>query len=267
MDKRWAPRATPLYRGVRVLTLLLQALFIRARVTGVEHVPASGPLLVVSNHLSIADPVILFTICPRPLLFMAKEEIFRPLWFRIFLRLWGGAFPVRRGETDVRAVREALGRIRAGAALVVFPEGTRRPEGIGQVHPGIGYLASRAACPVLPVAIMGSEAIASLWSLWHRPWLEVRFGEPFSIPEEGPPDRIADTIMRRIASLLPPERRGVYADESQIMRASTGRTFDGVASQPGAGAKMGQPRGLGAELEALGEPRPPEWPQHLAGGS
>lgn len=246
MNERPAPRATPFYRAVRAFTLLLMALLTRARVTGREHVPASGPLLVVSNHVSIADPIILFTVCSRPLLFMAKEELFRPLWFRIILWLWGGAFPVRRGESDIRAVREALARIRAGAALVVFPEGTRRPRGLEQPHPGIGYLASRAACPVLPVAIIGSEAIPSPWSLRHRPRLEVSFGEPFSVPEEGASDPIADTIMRRIAALLPPERRGLYADEPDATLAGTGRTLDGAASQPGGGAEMGRPNVTGS---------------------
>jgi 1-acyl-sn-glycerol-3-phosphate acyltransferase len=218
--ERRVPRPGGLiYRVIRGFTLSVAAVFTRAHVVGGHHVPRSGGLLIVSNHLSIADPVILMAFSPRAVVFMAKEELFRPWHTRMGLRLWGGAFAVRRGEQDIRAVRDALELIRAGVAVVVFPEGTRRPAGLGEPQPGVGYLAARAGCPVVPVGIIGTEEIRSLWSLWRRPAFEVRFGEPFTISEPGKPDEIAAVVMERVAALLPPERRGVYAGERVLAHA------------------------------------------------
>ena len=168
----------------------------------------------MSNHASNADPVILMAVCRRPLMFMAKEELYRPPLARLILHLWGGSFPIRRGTADVRAVREALALLDAGAALVLFPEGTRRPDGLAEGHRGVGYLASRARSPVVPVAILGTERINGLWDLRRRPTFEVRFGEPFTVSAEDPD--ATDAIMRRIAALLPPDRRGAYADREPL---------------------------------------------------
>ncbi len=204
----WRPG--PLYAPVRTLSLVLKAALTRATVTGLEYLPRSGGVLVVSNHLSVADPVVLMAVSPRPLVFMAKEELFRPALARVILRLWGGSFPVRRAGGDIRAVREALALLGAGAPVVVFPEGTRRTEALGEPRRGVGYLAARAGRPVVPVGIVGTEAITSIWDLRRIPAFAVRFGEPFTISNGEP--HATETIMRHIAALLPPERRGPYAD-------------------------------------------------------
>ena len=208
----WKPG--PLYASIRAFCVLVKNTFTRPRVSGLEHLPRLGGVVLVSNHASNADPVLLMAVCPRPLMFMAKEELYRPPLARLILHLWGGSFPVRRNSTDIRAVREALALLKAGAPLVLFPEGTRRPDGLSEAHRGVGYLASRAAAPVVPVAIVGSEKINGLWDLRTRPPFEVRFGEPFSVsPDDADPTEI---IMRRIAALLPPDRRGVYAEREPV---------------------------------------------------
>ena len=211
----WRPG--PLYAPIRALCVLIKSVLTRASVSGLEHLPRSGGVLLVSNHLSLADPVVLMAISPRPLMFMAKEELYRPALARLILHLWGGSFPVRRGATDIRAVREAFALLDAGAALVLFPEGTRRTAGLGEAHRGVGYLAARAGKPVIPVGIVGTEAINGLWDLRRLPRFEVRFGEPFTVAAHDGEDP-TDAIMRRIAALLPPERRGAYAD-SELARA------------------------------------------------
>lgn len=208
----WRPG--PLYRPIRTLCVGVKTALTRGRITGLEHLPRSGGILLVSNHLSIADPVILMAVSPRPLVFMAKEEIFRPPLARLILHLWGGSFPVRRAGTDIRAVRSALTLLEAGAAVVVFPEGTRRADGLGEPHRGVGYLAARAGRPVVPVGIVGTDAITGLSSLRRIPAFEVRFGEPFLVSSDDP-DAI-ETVMRRIAALLPPARRGAYADSGLV---------------------------------------------------
>jgi 1-acyl-sn-glycerol-3-phosphate acyltransferase len=182
-------------------------------VTGREHVPRTGGLLVVANHASNADPVILLAEIPRPLSFMTKDELFRPLFARTFLRLWRGAFSVQRGKADIAAMRDALALIREGHPVVLFPEGTRRINGLGRPQAGVAYLATRAQCPVLPVGIVGSDAMQDIWCLRHRPRFEVHFGEPFFVSDrERDSAAVADFIMQRVAALLPPERRGTYAE-------------------------------------------------------
>jgi 1-acyl-sn-glycerol-3-phosphate acyltransferase len=208
------------YHAILLLIITVKRLFTRPRVTGLEHFPRSGGVLLVSNHLSIADPAVLTAVSPRPLVFMAKEELYRPLLARLILRWWGGSFPVRRGQNDVRAVRDALELIRSGDPVVVFPEGTRHPHGLGTAHPGVGYLATRAGCPVLPVALVGTERIRSLADLRRRPAFEVRIGEPLSLPSRGlDAEQAVNAIMMRIAALLPPERRGAYGTEPELASA------------------------------------------------
>ncbi|MBM2811159.1 MAG: phospholipid/glycerol acyltransferase [Chloroflexi bacterium] len=208
----------PLYGAFKAAFITILALSTRVRVVGLDRVPRTGGLLLVSNHLSFADPEILVGIFPRPLTLMAKEELFRPWYSRLLAGLTGAAFPVRRGQNDIRAVRDALDLISAGAAVAVFPEGTRRIGGLGVAHRGVAYLATRARCPVLPVGIVGTEAIRTVWSLARRPSFEVHFGEPFMIEAADGSDQIVGQIMSRIAELLPNDRRGAYAAPSEAMR-------------------------------------------------
>jgi 1-acyl-sn-glycerol-3-phosphate acyltransferase len=203
----------PFYRFSRLLALAVKGVFTRARVEGIEYMPREGGVLVVSNHLSNADPVVLMAVSPRSMTFMAKEELWQHTFSRLVVESWQAAFPVRRGQTDIRAVRNALQLLHAGLPVVVFAEGTRRPNGLGQPLPGIGYLASRANCPVLPVAINGTQHMGNLWSVLRFPSFSVRFGPTFSVDSHGQSaTEIADDIMWHIAALLPPDRRGAYAD-------------------------------------------------------
>jgi 1-acyl-sn-glycerol-3-phosphate acyltransferase len=120
-------------------------------------VPPEG-LLVVSNHLNDADPGILSTRFPRRLVFMTKVELFRIPGLAQFLRSYG-AFPVRRGEADLSSLRRSNETLKAGLALVLFPEGTRAAEraSLGKAWPGAGLVALRNQVTILPVAITGSQ--------------------------------------------------------------------------------------------------------------
>ena len=213
----------PFYQFTRLLALGVKGIFTRARVEGVEHMPREGGVLVVSNHLSNADPIVLMAVSPRPLTFMAKEELWQHAFSRLVVTLWKAAFPVRRGQTDIRAVRNALELLHAGLPVVLFAEGTRRPTGLGRPHPGIGYLASRAHTPVLPVAISGTEQMGNIWSVTRFPAFTVRFGPTFTVEAGGSSaSEIADEIMRHIAVLLPPERRGAYAESEEQVHVGIG---------------------------------------------
>ncbi|HZT06627.1 MAG TPA: lysophospholipid acyltransferase family protein [Chloroflexota bacterium] len=215
------PPGGALYHAIRRTAQGVGLSLARPHVIGGDRVPRRGGVLIVSNHASIADPLILVAASPRPITFMAKSELFRRWYARLAARLTGGAFPVRRGQHDVRAIRAALDLLHRGHAVVVFPEGTRQPGGLGEAHVGVSYLATRGRCPILPVAIVGSEHVAGVGSLVHRPPIEVRFGEPFALTaDDGDAEALSRRIMERIAALLPLDRRGVYGSSGDIVHAS-----------------------------------------------
>ncbi len=199
----------------------------RWRVVGRENVPPTGPLIVVANHLHIADPPLLAASLPRRIVFMAKEELFAPPW-GIFVRAYG-AFPVRRGEADRNALRQGERTLGQGLALGMFPEGTRSPNHtLQRAHPGTALIAFRTRAPILPVGITGSERIRGIGSVLARPEITVNIGEPFSLPlPKGKVTAreladLADFIMERIADLIPPPYRGVYAREGRSQLRGTG---------------------------------------------
>ena len=192
------------------------------RLIGVENVPQDGPLLVASNHLSNADPIILEAAFPRPLFFVGKSELFRNPLFRWVLLRFGG-IPVERGTPDRAAIRRARAVLEQGIALGIYPEGVRsRTIALLRGLPGAGLIALQSNAPVLPVAIYGTEFFPVNGEIPpRRPkslprGITVRFGSPFRVPERVDGKRVtADEathlIMVRIAELLPERYHGVYA--------------------------------------------------------
>jgi 1-acyl-sn-glycerol-3-phosphate acyltransferase len=175
---------------------------LRLRVSGRENIPAQGPVLVVSNHVSELDPPTLgVSALPRKTYYMAKQELFSvPLLGRAVFRL--GAFPVDRGGADRRAMRlarEVLGR---GDLLLMFPEGTRHPDGrLRPGLPGAGSLGLEPGVTIVPAAIWGTQR-------WIGP-ARVAFGPPIDLSDldQGPRSRrsqvAVDRMMAGVAALLP----------------------------------------------------------------
>ena len=206
----------------RKAALALLCPLLPLRLIGEELVPASGPLLVVSNHLSNADPVILEAVFPRPLFFMGKSELFRIPPFRWLLRRFGG-FPVERGTPDRAALRHARAVLAQGIALGIYPEGVRSRTGaLVRGLPGAGLIALQSRAPVLPVAIFGTEFFPVNGEFpQRRPrsvprGVTVRFGEPFHIPERVDGVRVTaeeatHIMMFRLSGLLPERYHGEYA--------------------------------------------------------
>lgn len=202
----------------------------RWELVGRENIPRQGGVMLVSNHLASADPPMLAAaLYPRWPKFMAKVELFEKP-FAGYLFAWSGAFPVRRFDADLGALREAERLLAAGEILGMFPEGHRSDQAaLIEAHPGTALIALRSQAQVVPVAITGSENLRRGWRVFvQRPRVRVVFGAPFRLEREGPVNReVAERahlrIMREIAARLPAKYRGVYRerfadlpDEAQI---------------------------------------------------
>ena len=168
-----------LYQILKPIAVAAMRLYFRLEVDGREHVPPAGPVLLVSNHVSVLDPPLIGGAAPRELFFLAKEELFRVPVFGRFIRALN-ARPVKRDGPDSRALKTALRVLEEGRALLVFPEGTRGVEGrLGEGKPGAGMLAVMSEAPVLPVHISGTGRALPPGSAAPRPAkVRVRFGRP-----------------------------------------------------------------------------------------
>jgi 1-acyl-sn-glycerol-3-phosphate acyltransferase len=207
-----------LYQLLKPLAVALMRVLFRLEGHGREHVPATGPVLLVSNHSSLLDPPLIGGTCPRPLTFLAKAELFRiPLFGRFIAALH--ARPVRREGTDARALKDALRVLEEGRALLVFPEGTRGPEGVlREAKPGAGMLAALSGAPVVPVHISGTGRALPRGAVLPRPVkVVVRFGPPLRFARgEGGPAReqyraATAAMMEAIGRLMEPGPRTTAA--------------------------------------------------------
>ena len=151
----------------------------RLEVTGTEHVPLDGPVLLAANHRSMWDIPLHVISCPRPVVFMAKRELYKgPLGW-----LWHvlGGFPVNRDIADVRAVDTALALLERGDGVGIYPEGKRSKT--GEMLPflrGAAWLALRTGTPIVPSGISGS---GGHW--WRRKRVRVAFGPPIQVEREN----------------------------------------------------------------------------------
>jgi 1-acyl-sn-glycerol-3-phosphate acyltransferase len=190
-----------------VLQQVARVLFVtafRIRVYGRAHLPRRGGVLVVSNHQSYLDPILAAVGMPRPYHPMARASLFRFAPFAWLIRSLH-AFPVKRGSADLTAIREALRRLKGGAVVLVFPEGTRTRDGsIRRLQAGPVLLARRAGVPILPVVIDGAFEAWPRTRLLPRPHpIRVACGRPLSPDElaEGDADALIETIHDRMGVL------------------------------------------------------------------
>jgi 1-acyl-sn-glycerol-3-phosphate acyltransferase len=187
---------------------------VHVRVEGREKLPKTGPYILVSNHINWKDPPLISINLDLSVRYMAKVQAFGYPLLGFIVRATG-AFPVRRGEGDRRAMVTALRVLRGGQILGFFPEGHRSESGaLLRGKPGVGFLASRAGdIPIVPIAMSGTKQ--SLTRLVFGGHAVLRVGRPFHLTDLTEEERsdeqaVTDAVMRRIASLLPVEMRGVY---------------------------------------------------------
>lgn len=191
-----------MYKIGRFICWVYCSFFIRLRVTGKENIPKKGGFIIASNHVSNLDPVILGFSCPRNLNFMAKEELFRnPVFGRIIYSV--GAFPVKRKNADISALKEAIKRTSSGKGLVLFPEGSRS-NGVELRPPeaGIGFIAAKAGVPVIPAFIKGTDdALPKGSKAMKTADVSVVFGKQIFIEKKASYQEAANLIMKSVAQL------------------------------------------------------------------
>jgi 1-acyl-sn-glycerol-3-phosphate acyltransferase len=193
-------------------------------VVGIENVPRTGPLIVCANHSATLDPPLVPAFVPRGDTWsMAKSEYFRHPLINWLFRQYH-AFPVVRHTADRTALKRSFDLLKAGHALIIYPEGTRIESGVlAKPEPGAGFIAQRAACPVLPVGLTGTRECLPKGARWpRRTRVTITFGKPFVLASKRADgtkvshEDASDAIMVAIAELLPPQQRGEFSDLETI---------------------------------------------------
>ena len=210
------------------------------QVVGLENVPRKGALLICPNHSATLDPPLVPAFVPRDDTWnMAKSEFFRKPLSAFIYRSYH-AFPVVRHTADRAALKRSFDLLKAGQALIIYPEGTRVESGVlAKPEPGAGFIAQKAGCPVLPVALTGTRECLPKGAWWpRRTRVTITFGKPFLVlPKRADGTRVShedasDAIMLAVAELLPPEQRGVFNDLEPLRKRLAGVTRDSARLAP-----------------------------------
>ncbi|HPZ43017.1 MAG TPA: lysophospholipid acyltransferase family protein [Bacillota bacterium] len=187
---------------IRILKFLVRiflALVRRWEIEGTENIPASGSVVLIANHTSYWDPVVIYCAFKRRVYFMAKAELFKIPVVGHVIAL-SGAFPVHRDKTDRIAIRTALRLLKEGQVVGIFPEGTRSHSGeMLKPHLGAAMLALKSGAPILPVALSGTRGV------WGK--VKVRVGKPIPVgplktDSRADLENLANLAMSHIAALL-----------------------------------------------------------------
>ncbi len=240
----WVVRQRSIFKARRhiirdVLFRLIAPLFIRLTVHGLEHVPPEGGAILMINHMTAVDPLIVVcTIKNRDVVPMSKIENFRNPIIGVLVRTWGG-YAVHRGQVDRGALNTAANLVAAGEMTLIAPEGHRQPA-LGRPKDGLAYIATKTGALVIPVGVYNTEHwVRHLFMPWHRTPVEVAYGRPFRLRTGGrtriPRDeirRMTEEMMYQLASLLPERNRGDYSDLSRTTTTFLEFTDSSQPSQP-----------------------------------
>jgi 1-acyl-sn-glycerol-3-phosphate acyltransferase len=216
---------------MRAVTRAVMALVSRLEVDGAAFVPPTGPAIVAVNHIGFLDGPLIGIGLPRIPEALVVDYMFNLPVVRHLLRLYG-AVPFKRDGVPRQALDYALAALAEGRVVVLPPQEGVTFGPLGRPRLGVAYLACKSGAPVIPAAITGTERVMALWYpdeqrvqftglrllLFRRLRLSLRFGSPYLPPplDGGWQDQrltlesVSEEVVRRIASLLPPEYRGVY---------------------------------------------------------
>ena len=238
-EKRpWMPDARiepyPNKKGIRaVLRILIRLAFgliTRLEIIGEENIPQEGPLILVGNHFSFIDPVLMIRIVKRPIEFIGGITTPNaPVIVRFIPKMWG-ILPVYRGSLSRETLATATKWINQGGALGIFPEGGSWAQVLRPPRWGASFLAASTGAVIVPVGIDGLTEVFPMLRRGKLAKVTARIGKPFG-PFEGTPrdardreklDVFGHLIMKKIAELLPEDQRGFYSDDPSIREAAKG---------------------------------------------
>ncbi len=158
------------YRGIFKL-------FWRLKISGIKNVPSKGAFIIAANHISLVDPPLVGASLTKPIFYMAKKELFNiPVFGWILKNV--NAFPVDRKKGDLRAIKTAKKLLQEGKALLIFPQGGRRPEENFETKNGVGILSCWTQVPVVPCCIINSNKLKNFMQL------QVHFSKPIFPPQQ-----------------------------------------------------------------------------------
>ena len=168
----------------RILRPMLEAvgnMLCKIEATGLERIPENGPAILMMNHISFIDPIVLTAIVrKRFVISMAKAEALDNWFYRQMVWLWGN-FVVRRGEVDRDALKTAVDLLNNSELVLIAPEGTRNPQGMQRANSGIAYLAHKTNAVIIPVAICGAQTWGNRLKRLRRAYARVNIGQPFRL--------------------------------------------------------------------------------------
>lgn len=222
------PRRRAIRFCLRQLSRLGFALLSDLRILGQEHLPESGPLILVANHFHFADTAAVIRATRWPLDFLGGTQLVDAPPMLVWIPKAWGYYAVRRGSASREAIRASKAVLAQNGVLGIFPEGGSWAAVLRPARPGTAYLAAEMGAPILPVGLDGLVDVFPALAQGRRATVTIRIGEPFGpFQVEGRGrarrdqlDEIGHEIMRRIADLLPPERRGVYSADPAIRAAA-----------------------------------------------
>lgn len=197
------------YAGLWLLCHAVARLCFRLQVRGRELVPKQGGVLIAANHASYLDIPLVGCGLRRRAWYLGRQDLFGPDWVKAICR-WLGWIPIRQGRVDREGFGKAINLIKQGQVVVIYPEGTRTPDGALQTgKPGIGVIVEETRCPVVPAYIKGAYDALPMGRTWvqFRP-VQVTFGAPIDFTKDlarmtGKEfyKHVSRTVMERIAEL------------------------------------------------------------------
>jgi len=224
----WRPKHRAIRFVLQALIRLAFAFLTKLTIEGQEHLPSHGPVLLVANHFHFADPVAVIRAMPWPLDFIGGFRLPNaPTGVKWLTRAWG-TMRVRRGGSSRGALKDAEHTLRQGGAVGIFPEGGSWASVLRPGRPGAAYLATRSGALVVPIGLDGVTEMFSALCRGRRARIAIRIGQPLGPFPEAPRGRagrvvlegISETIMKSIAELIPPHRRGVFSADARVREAA-----------------------------------------------
>jgi 1-acyl-sn-glycerol-3-phosphate acyltransferase len=205
-------------RLVLILIEIITTVLCRIEKDEVDKIPAKGPLILAINHIgSLEVPLLLAQSQPRRVISLAKIETWDNIVLGWLFDLWE-SISIRRGEVDLRALRQCLDCLSSGGILAVAPEGTRSYDGkLLTARPGIVLIGLHSGAPIIPVVHWGVEDFPKNIKHLKRTDFHIRVGKPFTLDAQGEKvsgkirQEMADEIMYQMAALMPEKYRGKYA--------------------------------------------------------